>query len=694
MRVPLAWLAEFVDVGDVSPTALAERLADAGLPVESFEAADEDTVLDIEVTPNRPDCMSVAGVAREVALLLARPLRLPEGYGRRLRAGPGSELPLAVEVETPEGCPRFTATLVRSVRVGPSPQWMQRRLELCGVRAINTIVDVTNYVMLEIGQPMHAFDYDRVAGRRLTVRRARPGETLQTLDGVTRRLEDDMVVIADAEGPVSLAGIMGGSSTEIRSTTSTVVLEAATWDPPTIGRTARRLGLRTEASARFERGTDPEGPVWAQARAARLLAQLRCGRAVRGMVDVSSGATAPRVVRLRPGRASAVLGVELAPAEMARILRFLGCGVRGARTLIVQVPGFRPDLTREEDLIEEVARVYGYERIPQTLPRGETTPGRLHPALALDRRVREVLTRCGLTEVLTLTLVSREAAAVGAGPPIALENPLAADQGALRTSLLPGMVEVLATNASRRVSDVHIFELGRVFRRRDTQARPEERRAVAIAVMGRWRSGWNIPEGQAVADFFHLRGILDRLLSHLGVPLAQVRPHEAPPPGSEDGEVGPPWWHPDRAAELVCQGEVVGRFGELHPERASGLRLPHRAYVAELDLEVLYGMASPVGTYRGLPRYPDVERDLAVVVPETRPAAEVEALIREAAGPLLEAVELFDVYSGPSVPSGHRSLAYRLRLRAPDRTLTAAEAEEIMVRVRNVLREAGGRLRE
>src|SRR5579875_168203 len=698
MRVPLTWLREFVDVGDTSPSALADRLAEAGLPVEAVEPAGEDVVLDIEVTANRPDCMSILGIAREVALLLGRPLRLPEGYGRRGRprrreAGEGPALPLEVDVRDPGDCPRFTVTVIRPVRVGPSPDWMQRRLELCGVRAINAVVDLTNYVMLEIGQPMHAFDYDRVVGGRLTVRRARPGEVLETLDGVTRRLDEDMVIIADEEGPISLAGIMGGSGTEIRSTTSGVLLEAATWDPPTIGRTARRLGLRTEASSRFERGTDPDGPLWAQARAARLVRQLGWGRVLPGLLDVYPGQAPPRVLSLRPSRAASLLGVALAPTEAARILRSLGCRVqRGRGTLLGEVPGFRPDLTREEDLIEELARVYGYDRIPQTLPRGETTPGRVAPALSLDRRVREVLTRCGLTEVLTLTLVGAEDGPAGSGPPVVLENPLSEDQGVLRTSLLPGLLGVLATNAARRVADVHVFEIGKVFRSRGPGERPEERRSLGVAVMGRWRTGWNVPEEHAVADFFHLRGILDQLLSEVGLAPAVMRRLEASQEAPDAAEL--PWWHPGRAAKVVCGGQVVGQLGEVHPDRAAALRLPYRAYLAELDLEALYGLAVPRGTYRGLPRYPDVERDIAVVVEETLPAQEVEAVIRDSGGPLLEAVELFDVYTGPPVPPGSRNLAYRLRLRAPDRTLTSAEVEEILARVRSALRHAGARLRE
>jgi phenylalanyl-tRNA synthetase beta chain len=678
MRVSLEWLAEFVDVS-VPVKTLAERLQSAGLGVESVDRVGDDTVLDIELTANRPDCMSVLGVGREVALLLGAPLRLPEGYADPTPTPP-AEAPASVLIKDHSGCPRFTAQVIDGVRVGPSPAWMQRRLEASGVRAINVVVDITNYVMLEIGQPMHAFDYDRVGDHTLVVRRAARGEALRALDGVTRVLDEEMLVVADAGRAISLAGIIGGSDTEIGSGTTTVLLEAAYWDPPTIGRTARRLGVRTEASARFERGADPEAPPRAQARAVRLFAEMCGGRVRGGLVDVYPHPQAPRTIRVRPARAHAVLGVEIPAQEMVRIFRALGCRVDGTRTLAVRVPTFRPDLVREEDLIEEGIRIYGYDRVPATLPRGESTPGVVAPLLAADHRVRDVLTRCGLTEALTLTLVALEAAAPGGRAPVALQNPLTSDHAALRSSLVPGLVEVLSTNASRRVDDVQVFELGRVFRSQGPGQRPEERRALGIALMGRWWSGWNIPPEYGTADFFHLKGVLETLFRELGIAGIEVTPASAPDP----------WRHPERAAEVSREGRVVARFGELHPDRAVAHNLPRPAYVAEVDLEALLSSIVSVGAYVGLPRYPSVDRDVAAVVPHDVPAARAEAAIRDAAGPLLEAAELFDVYTGPPVPAGYRNLAYRLRLRAPDRTLTAEEAEEILRRVRIALQERVG----
>lgn len=711
MRISLEWLREYVDV-DVPIETLVEHLHGLGLPVEQVESLGDDTVLDIELTANRPDCMSMLGVAREVALALGRPLRVPRP--KPVEHPPAAAGRAAVEIADPEGCPRFTARVIEGVRVGPSPAWVQRRLEAAGVRAIANVVDITNYVMLELGQPMHAFDYDRVADHRLIVRRATAGERLVTLDGIERMLDPEILVVADARRAVALAGIIGGGDTEIGPATTRVLLEAAYWNPITIGRTARRLGLRTEASARFERGMDPEGPPLAQQRAAELVTEWCGGRVLRGIIDVSGRRPPRRSIRLRPQRAAAVLGVQVPGAQIVRILRGLGCTVATPRAgrsagaaagrgsaLQVQPPSFRPDLSREEDLIEEVARIHGYDRIPATLPRGTTVPAAVVPALRIDARVREILTRLGVSEAMTLTLVSTASAAEGDGPVSVLQNPLVADQSALRTSLMPGLVSILATHAARRVEDVQVFELGRVFHlsrdalSQDARARTaaaihganspvEERRSIGIAAMGRWRTGWNVRFEDAAVDFYHVKGIVETLLRELGLDGWTVEALDVPGP----------WWHPGRSAVLRIHGRVVARFGELHPDLHAGDRLIHRAYLAEVDLESLSPQVVLTRPAPELPRYPSIERDIAAFVPDHLPVARIEATVRAAAGPLLEALDLFDVYSGPPVPPQHRNVAYRLRLRAPDRTLAAQEAEEIMQHVRIALQEAGVQLRE
>jgi phenylalanyl-tRNA synthetase beta chain len=685
MRVSLEWLREYVRF-DVTAEMLAERLSSVGLPVERIERLGDDRVLEIELTANRPDCMSMLGIAREVSLLLDRPLHTPTPSP--VEHPPAAADRITIEVADAQGCPRFTARVVEGVRVGPSPAWVRRRLDASGIRAINNVVDATNYVMLELGQPMHAFDYARLIGRRLLIRRARPGEGLTTLDGANRTLDAEALVVADGARAVALAGIIGGSDTEIGPATATVLLEAAYWQPSTIGRTARRLGIRTDASARFERGMDPAAPPRAQDRAAQFLAEWSGGRVLRGIVDVYPRPLERRVIRLRPERAVAVLGVDISSAEIARILRALGCEVHEGRPAwAVHAPSFRPDLTGEEDLIEEVARIYGYERIPPTLPRGETTPAVVAATLVADARVREALVGCGLTEVLTLALVPLEMAAAGGIIPVRVQNPLTIDQAMLRTTLIPGLVEILAANAARRQDDVQVFELGRVFAGAAGGTRPLERRMLGIAGMGRWRTGWNVPPDQALVDFYHLKGILETLLRALGVSHGRFSPRQ------DEGAypyARPAWWHPGRVADLVVGGATVARLGELHPEQHASRRLPHRVYLAEVDLDALLPAAVFVQTLVEIPRYPAVERDIAMVSPAGWPAGSVQDAIRAAAGPLLEEVELFDAYAGPPVPPGHRSLAYHLRLRAPDRTLTAEEAEEVVQRIRIALQEQGG----
>jgi phenylalanyl-tRNA synthetase beta chain len=699
MRVPLEWLREYVTV-DVPLETLIERLHGIGLPVERIEHIGDDTVLEIELTANRPDCMSVLGVAREVAVMLGRRLRIPKP--KAVTRPPAASERIAVKVDDPKGCPRFTARMIEDVRVGPSPAWAQRRLEASGVRAINNVVDVTNYVMLELGQPMHAFDYDRIAEHRLVVRRASPGERLRTLDGLDYTLDAEMLVVADARRAVSLAGIIGGSDTEIGPGTRRVLLEAAYWNPPAIGRTARRLGIRTEASARFERGMDPAGPPPAQERAAQLFTEWCGGHVLRGTIDVVARRAIRPAIRLRPARVVTVLGVAVPRAQIARSLRALGCAVAPGRAgrsggqppaglLEVRPPSFRADLCREEDLIEEIARVYGYDRVPLTMPRGETTPGTIVPVLQIDAQVRETLARCGLMEVMTLTLISAEAAAKTGAGVVVVQNPLVTEQSVLRPSLLPGLASVLASNAARRVDDVQVFELGRVFLPAPRGAtggldgRPEERRTLGIASMGRWRAGWNVPIEQGATDFYHLKGLIEALLRELGIGDWVTEPLSD----------APTWWHPGRAAVLKYRGCAIGRLGEVHPDAAAAYRLPHRAYLAEVDLEAVLPAVMLIRTSPELPRFPSVERDVAAVIPDRLPAGRVEAIIRAAAGPLLEVVELFDVYAGPPVPAGHRNLAYRLRLRAQDRTLTTGEAEEIVQQVRIALQEQPGvQLRE
>jgi phenylalanyl-tRNA synthetase beta chain len=685
MRVPLDWLREYVDLPEPIEV-LVERLPMLGLGVEGVEAAGAgEAVLDLEIASNRPDLLSLIGIARELAAWGRRAVRLPED--RLPEHDPPAAQVAAVEVVDPDLCWRYVAHVITDVRVGPSPAPLAARLEAAGLRPINNVVDATNYVMLEWGQPLHAFDLTRLAEGRIVVRRAREGETLVTLDGVERRLDPQVLVIADAARPVALAGIMGGAQTEIAAETTAVLLEAASFAPASVRRTGRRLGLRTEASARFERGIDPELTPRAARRAARLIADLSGGRVLRGAVDVYP-APAPRpAIRLRLARIRRLLGTDVPPEEVVEILTRLGLevtaatpGAADAGAVVVAVPPVgRRDLEREEDLIEEVARHHGYDRIPETMPVEALAQGRRSPRLEAEAAARDVLIRAGLTEALTVSLIHpRLVERLGVAPDdpwrqlVPIENPLVADHTHLRSCLLPGLLEAARVNVSRGQPAVHLFEIGRVFRRAAAPAGAsiEERRALALLLWGRWMVGtWEVSRADQAATFYHLMGVLEALVREMRAGRLAV------------SAGGPAWLHPYRAARLALDGTALGVAGELHPEVAGRYELPGRTYVAELELDALLDRAVLQPQFVAPPRYPAVRRDVAIVAPATLPHAAVEEALRAIVGEWLEAVELFDVYTGPPLSAGTRNLAYALTLRAPDRTLTGEEVEEVMRRL-------------
>ncbi|OLC31039.1 MAG: phenylalanine--tRNA ligase subunit beta [Armatimonadetes bacterium 13_1_40CM_64_14] len=649
-----------------------------GLGTERVEPHESDAVFDLELPANRGDLMCHVGVARELAAANRSAIRLPATAPRRDRSERADAV--HVDVREPQLCPRFTAVLIADVRVGPSPRWLARRLDACGVRSINNVVDVTNYVMLELGQPMHAFDYDLLQGGRLTVRFAVPGERLTTLDGVTRVLDARTLVVADATRVVSIGGIIGGTETEITASTRRVLLEAAIWDPSMIRRTAMRVGVRTESSARFERGVDIGGADTASARAQQLLIEVAGGRIASDMLDRYPSPQPPRQLAVHWPRVGRLLGIEVAQAQGEVMLRSLGFGVtKQGDKLTVTVPSFRRDVERAEDLIEEVARHHGYDRIPEAMPVEATAQATRAPILDAQHAVRDVLIRTGLTEVLTVPLTT-PAVLDGLRLPsdhpwramVPLRNPLIEDHTHLRTTLLAGLLQVARGNIHRRVMDVLIFEVGRTFH--PSGAAVLERRGVAVLMTGRLlRGAWNTPEQVSTATFFHLKGVVESLVSELRIGRTLFAPATVP------------WLHPGRAAQVSMTGQPLGTLGELHPDVAAAAELPPGVYVAELDLDEVLRHAVFQPQFTPLPKYPSVRRDLAVVVPDGVSAAEVERVIEEAGGDLLEAAELFDVYSGPPVPPGHRNLAYALSLRSSDRTLSASDVAAAVGRITGAL---------
>ncbi|HYI20787.1 MAG TPA: phenylalanine--tRNA ligase subunit beta [Solirubrobacteraceae bacterium] len=682
--------------------AVLDTDAPPGTPLEEVLPIATD-VLELEITPNRPDCLSVYGVAREVHAATGTPLAPPPWTDDPHPAGdaiPG----FSVEVRAPELCPRFTARLFEDVTLGPSPHWLKARLMAAGQRPINNVVDITNYVMLLTGQPMHAFDADLVAGGRLVVRRARDGETMTTLDDLERTLDGETCVIDDADGPTSIAGVMGGARSEVRDTTTRVLMEAATWHGPNIQRTSTRLALRTEASGRFEKQLQPEQGLDGQAVATKLMIELCGARPVGGTIDVGGPGPEPVTLRLRDVRTERLLGAPVPRTDAARILAGLGFGVADAQDgLDVTVPAWRrADVEREADLIEEVARVWGLDRLPSTLPSRRGAVGRLAPAQRLRRRAEDALVGAGLSEAVGWSFTARETAQKlalpGAGA-VVLENPMSEEQAVMRTTLLGSLLDSLRRNTSRGMEDVRLFEVGAVYFAgaatgptgnpwypEPDPALPAEGTRVAALLTGRLRApSWSEPEPPR-ADFFAAKGVLEALMHALRIPVEVRRSDEDP------------FLHPGRAARLIVRrGEEVltaGWLGELHPAVAARWDLEAAVAGFELDFGVLVAVAPPEPRYEDLTSFPGITQDVAVVVGDDVPAAAVLEAVRGAGGALLRSAEVFDVYRGAQVGDGRASLAVRLEFRAADRTLTdeevAARREKIVAALRE---QVGGELR-
>ncbi|MEJ5250649.1 MAG: phenylalanine--tRNA ligase subunit beta [Chthonomonadetes bacterium] len=679
MRVPIEWLKEYVDV-QASPEELAHRLTMAGLEVEAIEHDEGEPVLNVKVTPNRGDCLSMVGVAREVAALYGLPLRHPMPSARSDEPGDAAQY-AHIQIIDEDLCPRYAARVVRNVRIAPSPEWMQKRLTLAGMRPINNVVDVTNYVMLELGQPLHAFDLDLLPGGQIVVRRAKSGERIVTLDGIERELQPEMLMICDATHPVAVAGVMGGGETEVTPNTRRVLLESAHFNPTSIRRTSQRLQLSTEASYRFERVVDPGGVVSALDRACELLQQIGAGEPVSGVVDVYPRPAQERTVTLRPERCNLLLGLNLDAQTMVDCLRRLQLKAELRDGVIhVTVPTFRPDLNIEEDLAEEVGRVYGYENIPERLPFGHTHRGGDSPDTRLIRPLQEAFVRAGLIEVHTHTLRAPGPLDDPARTPVRVRNAASEELSTLRNSLIPSLMDVVVHNLARRQTEIFLFEVGRVFRVLP-DGDYEETLKAGFAITGSvFPPGWDAR--YPAADFFTAKGIVQTLLETVGVDEALYVP------------ASDPRFHPGRSARVLVGEREVGIFGELHPDILEKLDIARRTVLAgEFDVYTLWSLATRRVRYVPLPRYPAVLRDLAVVAPEDLPYQQVEQTVRQAGGDLLESVRLFDVYRGERIPEGTRSLALSLTFRSRERTLTDDEVDQIVGRIVQALEGIGAKLR-
>ncbi|MEW6664268.1 MAG: phenylalanine--tRNA ligase subunit beta [Thermodesulfobacteriota bacterium] len=652
----------------------------------------EDWAMEVSLTPNRPDCTSVMGIAREVAAITGQRLSRPEillTEGRQ----PIEEL-AGVTLEDPKGCPRYAAGMICGVQIKTSPFWMRYRLHVTGLRGINNVVDVTNYVLLELGQPLHAFDYDRLKENRIVVRRARDGESFTTLDGKTHTLGAENLMICDGERSVALAGIMGGLNSEIFAGSRNVLIESAYFDPVTIRRGSKRLGISTEASYRFERGIDIDGVPFALRRALMLMQELAGGDVKRGIIDRYPVPFRPSVINLRVEKTNRFLGTELEGDRMRRYLEALEMEVKPAGDGVFRVhpPSFRVDITREIDLIEEVARLEGYDRIPVTSPPVKPSEEKDPPHLILGDRVREIMAGFGFSEIISYSFIAPESVerlGAQAGSDlrafVQLLNPLTVEQSVMRTSLAPGLLSAVKINHFQGEKDLRLFEWGRVFASRGKEELPQERYLVAAVMTGLARRKEWFSEENA-ADFYDIKGAVEGLLNALGLKGVGFHRPELPPPG----------YHPERCAAVTVSGSTAGTSGEVSPEVMEGYELEgEKAFLFELDMEALLKQTTEPRRFESLARYPAVFRDLSVVVAEDVQSAAVRDIIVREGGNLVETVTLYDLFRGGKLGGSEKALAFRVCYRSREGTLDGKEVNQVHERmIQKVVQETGGRLRE
>lgn len=653
----------------------------------------DDHILELDLTPNRSDCLSMLGVAYEVAALTGRPLRLPEPAKDLYASAAKTSDYVSVKITAEEQCSLYQLRYIKGVKVGPSPLWMQNRLIAAGVRPINNIVDITNYVMLEYGQPLHAFDAAKIAGGKINVRLAQPGEVLVTLDDQERKLEPHMLVIADSDEALALAGVMGGANSEVTSDTVDIVLESAKFDGGTVRRTSRQLGLRSEASARFEKEVDPSRVREALDRAAGLMAKYAEGLVTEGVAEASTGTFKPAVVRLTLERVNGMLGTSLSSLEVDTILSRLQFAAGSAELGVwdVTIPSRRGDMTRDVDLIEEVARLHGYDNIPTTLIDGASTAGSLTKPQAIRRELRNLLTNAGLQEAINYSVTAPTRTALfpalsGAEDdvkPIALAMPMSEERSVLRTSLLPSLMEAAAYNLTRKNNDIALFEVASVYHTDEEKLTrlPQEKPRLALLLAGNRRAAsWNRP-AEAV-DFYDAKGLLETAFARLGI-TNRVSYAAAQPEGFHPGRTAAIRLHTERGHE------TIGYVGQLHPELQREFDLPD-TYVAELSLAPIYEYADKHIEYKALPRFPAMERDIAVVVDRSVEGGALTEAIAASAGELLESVKVFDVYTGDRVAADKKSVALALVYRHAERTLTDEEVTAAHGNVLTLLEQSFG----
>jgi phenylalanyl-tRNA synthetase beta chain len=706
MRISFNWLKDYVDIR-IPPEAVAEKLTMAGLEVTSLARIDQDAIMEIEVTPNRVDCLSVIGIAREVAAITGKKLKVHKSPSFRGRA----QLTVPIHIQDKKRCLRYLGRVIKNVEIHPSPAWLIQRLEVMGVRPVNNIVDITNFCLLEYGQPLHAFDLDKLQGRRIIVRAAQETEEIVTIDGVKRRLESSMLVIADKLYPQAIAGIMGAHSSEVSEATTNILLESAYFEPLNIHNTSRKLGLATQSSYRFERGVSPAGVEQGSLRATELIQKLCSAKKAKARSAaigclIEKGAkkiSQPAQVQLRYARVSRVLGVEISPVQIRNILSSLQFALsrKSKEGLTVRIPSFRPDISREADLTEEIARLYGYDKISLNLPQLSFTGNLRLPSGETYNAIRRILSSLGLSEIMTYSLISRQALRNlewAQDNVRTISNPLSYAQEIMRPTLLVGMLNTLLANINRKNMGLEFFELSRIYRKQDTSERPghsqaggqstEELTNLCIGIAGRKTDSW-LRRGFEFT-FFDLKGIVQTLLEKLGVEdcrFLETGAGELAQDGSGAAQAPepPPYFSLGRCAAIALGKGNYGFIGEIKKEVLQRFDIPSPVYAAELALQGLLPYIRRAKKFVPLARFPAIERDISLIAPEEIRSEQITALISKLGRGLIAEVALFDQYFGEQIPQGFRGLSFSIKYRSGERTLTAEEVDSLHQHLRRAL---------
>ena len=676
MKISYNWIKEYIDLKK-SPEETAEILTKSGSEVKAVERIGDDYIMEIEITPNRSDCLSYIGIARELSASTGKAIKMPLIKIKRQK--PSGKAPFTVEIKDKDLCPRYTARLIRGVRVDESPEWLKKKIISMGLRPVNNIVDITNYVLFELGQPMHAFDYDKIKGKVIVIKRAREGEKITSIDNVERPLEKDMLVIADQEWPIAIGGVMGGLNTEVTKKTRNILLESAYFDPISIRRTSFKTALMSESSYRFERGVDP-GMVLGASNRAALLIEAVCGGKIAELIDKGDKPEKERKVLLRIERLNKILNLNLKESYVKKILSGLQLKASSPKKGIinVSVPTFRQDLRYEIDLIEEISRIYGYDNTAMTIPRIIPNPERKSISWRAREKATEILTSLGLSEVITYGLLGRQAInrvfGDSAGT-IAIKNPLSAEQEMMRASLIPGMLNVVSYNMNRGVKDLKLFEIGSVYYR-GSGSKYQEKTNLGIALTGLFSTDWQRPK--ANVTFFDLKGALKTLFSGLG--LKDFTMAEKPSSPLEKGA----------SSDILYDGKCIGKAGCLSSNIQNVFDISQKVFLAEIDFDAFISFVNLERRFSDIPKYPSIKRDVSLIAGGDVSFEKISSLVKEQGGQLVEKIELFDRYAGKQIPEDHQGLSFRIEYRDRKKTLTAEDVDKIHAAIRKSLAETLG----